>query len=235
MNKMKLRTYKVLRGYYDEVKEKELHIPEGAKFLYTDGICGDCVHTGHNHYIVILRKKDFTSKDIKAIIKADTSSLIGYDEFDDLYILTIRDIKFLEEYPVITPEEAMTEFNLGKYYVLWKKKDYLDDDTLSDISSGKITFKEGISLAKQGKIYKCGKILNFAGPYSITMAIVHTGNYFDDRPTYGIDIVKNIEFTNISSDYIDRIAKDKIIVTKDPSYFEQLKNEVLCQIDTYIE
>jgi hypothetical protein len=67
------------------------------------------------------------------------------------------------------------------------------------------------------------------------MAIVHTGNYFDDRPTYGIDIVNNIDFKNISSDYIDRIAKDKIIVTKDPSYFEQLKNEVLSQIDNYIE
>jgi hypothetical protein len=232
---MKLRTYKVLRGYYNEIKEKELHIPEGAKFLYKDGICGDCVHTGHNHYIVILRKEDYTSEDIDTIVKADTSSLIAYDEFDDLYILTIRDIKFLEEYPVITTEEAMTEFSLGKYYVVWKKKDYIDEDTICDIRSGKITFKEGVSLLKQGKIYKCGKILKFAGPYSITMAIVHTGNYFNDRPMYGIDIVTGVEFKNISSDFIDTIANDTIIVTKDPSYFEQLKNEVLYQIDNYTE
>jgi hypothetical protein len=32
-----------------------------------------------------------------------------------------------------------------------------------------------------------------------------------------------------------KIPYDKIIVTKDASYFEQLKNEVLGQIDNYIE
>lgn len=220
MKELKLKTYKVLRGYYNEIKEKELHIPEDAKFLYTDGICGDCLHTGHNHYMVILRKADYTSEDINTIINADTSSLIGYEEFDDLHIFTIRDIKFLEEYPEITPKQAMLEFGLNKYYIVWKKNDYFDDN---------------ISTIRSGKIYKCGKVLNFAGPYSITLAIVYTGNYFNDLPMYGINVVNDVDFKTISSDYISTISNDRIIVTKDHSYFEQMINEVIYKIDNYID
>lgn len=233
MKELKLKTYKVLRGYFNEVKEKELHIPEDAKFLYTDGVCGDCLHTGHNHYMVILRKSDYTSEDINTIINADTSSLIGYDEFDDLHILTIRDIKFLEDYPEITPKQAMLEFGLDKYYIVWKKNDYFDDDTISNIRSGKISLKEGVSLLKYGKIYKCAKVLNFAGPFSITLGIVYTGNYFNDQPMYGIDVVTDIEFKTISSDYTSIVSDDKIIVTKDNSYFVQMINEVIYKINNY--
>ena len=85
------------------------------------------------------------------------------------------------------------------------------------------------------KIYKCGKVLNFAGPYSITLAIVYTGNYFNDRPMYGIDVVTDVEFKTISSDYISTISNDRIIITKDHSYFEQMINEVLYKIDNYID
>lgn len=235
MKELKLKTYKVLQGYYNEIKEKELHMPDDAKFLYSDGVCGDCLHTGHNHYMVILRKSDYTSEDINAIINADTASLIGYDEFDDLHIFTFRDIKFLEDYPEITSKQAMLEFGLNKYYIVWKKNDYFDDDIIANIRSGKISLKEGVSLLKSGKIYKCAKVLNFAGPFSITLAIVYTSNYFNDRPMYGIDVVTDIEFKTISSDYASILSDDNIIVTKDNSYFEQMINEVIYKIYNYID
>lgn len=233
---MKLRTYKVLRGYYDEVKEKELHMPEGVSFLRKEGQCGDCVHTGHDHYISILPKTDYNQNDIDMIMKADKDHLVGYHEFGDYHIMMIRDIKFIDEFTEITSTEVMELYKFNEYYIVWKKVDYWDDEVIEDIRSGKITIKEAASQMTKGKIYKVGKILHFGGPFDITLFNVHTGNYFDDRPLYGMDVVRGVELKNIISDYnIFARNNDELFVTKDPSYFEQLKNEVLYQIDNYTE
>lgn len=232
---MKLKTYKVLRGYYNEIKEKELSLPEDAVLIYTDGICGDCCHTGHNHYAVILPKAKYPDNVIDEIREADKHHLIGYDEFFDLHILTIRDIKFVDEYPSMTAQEAMLEYKMNEYYVIWKKKDYWSDETIDDLRSGKLTLDDAKNKIEIGKSYRAAKILGFGGPFSITMFIVYTGNYFDDRPTHGMDLMKGCELKNICPSSYNFIGngKDNVIVTKDCTLFEQLKSEVLYQIDNY--
>lgn len=232
---MKLRTYKVLRGYYDEVKEKELHVPENGLFLCKDGSCGHCVHTGHNHYIMILPKEYYTNDDIDTIMDADTNALIGHDEFGDFHILTFDDIKFIDEYPEITATQAMTVFGLDKYYVVWKKRDFWNDEVLEDILSGKISINERAAQMTKGEVYRVGKVLDFAGPYDITLFNVYIGNYFDDQPTYGMTVSQKMEINNIapSSYNLTSSGKDKIYVTKDPTLFNELKEKVLHQIDYY--
>ena len=232
---MKLRTYKVLRGYYDEVKEKELHVPENGLFLCKDGSCGNVVHTGHNHYVMILPKEYYTNDDIDTIMDADTNSLIGYDEFGDFHILAFDDIKFIDEYPEITATQAMIVFGLDKYYIVWKKRDFWKNEVIEDIISGKISINERASQMTKGEVYRVGKVLDFAGPYDITLFNVYTGNYFDDQPTYGMTVSQRVELRNIapSSYNVFSSREDEIYVTKDPTLFNELKEKVLHQIDFY--
>ena len=235
MNKMKLRTYKVLRGYYDEVKEKELHVPENGLFLCKDGSCGNVVHTGHNHYIMILPKEYYTNDDIDTIMDADTNALIGYDEFGDFHILTFNDIKFIDEYPEITATQAMIVFGLDKYYIIWKKRDFWENKIIDSLRDGKITLEEASTKFTKGEVYRVGKVLDFAGPYDITLFNVYTGNYFDDQPTYGMGVSKSVELRNIapSSYNLAGSHHDEIYITKDPTLFNELKEKVLHQIDYY--
>jgi hypothetical protein len=235
---VQFKTYKVIKGFYNEKKEIEIVLPEGLKMTYKDGAVGPggCFE-GHNHYIGFIRNSDYPD-DIRDQIY-DKNHWVHTEPFDDLTIVYIDDIKPIDELPVYTSEEMMEEFGLRDYFVVCEKLpkyENLEWKKLWDDAEGDVNKLAQVILDTQlnrkvvipGKVYEIYKIQDIQGPYDCKAFNIMVGNYFDDRPTYviqdsSLEIVNHCEdlFSSKHTKYIKKNAHE---------LFEQLKNEVLSQI-----
>lgn len=230
---MELITFECSRGHYSGYEDITLSVPKGEKFIYRDGSVGDGVHTGYNHYMMVLRKSQYNKTDIDTI--NDNNKWTSIFDWNEFYIIAIRDIKFKIEPPVYESyKEVMDEYKFNEYYIVRKKEDYWEKETIDQIIDGKLEIQEAMTKFVEGPIYQVGKILRVEGPFDFTTFEVHVGNYFNDTPMYGMDIISNLSIWDLNPEkraYSSR--KEDIILTKDPTYFEQLKNEILSKTDNY--
>lgn len=207
----KMKTYKVLKGYYKDVKEEEITIPKNMKLLYNDGCIGYGLHNGHNHYLGCMKLSELP-KDIE-----------GYCEFCDLAFFVFADIKFIDETPEFyTPEEFMNEFDLNNYYIELRTKSYFKNAVTFEYLESQEKFEKFIDdNYVEGITYEICKITNIEGPYSVTLFSVSNGNKFNGD-----------EYFNITEDtgvYIQYICdSEDLLIYKDDDYmFKKMLNNVL--------
>lgn len=207
-----MKTYKVLKGYYKDVKEEEIAIPKNMKLLFNDGCIGYGLHNGHNHYLGCMKLSELP-KDIE-----------GYCEFCDLAFFVFDNIKFIDETPEFyTPEEFMHEFELNKYYIELRTKSYFKNtDFALECTESDEEFKKYVNdNYVEGSTYEICKITNIEGPYSVTLFSVSNGNKFNGD-----------EFFSITEDigvYIQYICDlENLLIYKDDDYmFKKMLNNVL--------
>ena len=230
---MKMKEYKALRGHYNGKDEITITVPENVKFTYNDGDSGSMCHKGHNHYISFIRLSDYDF-DIRKELTNLNRWLHTYKFGDELILLTLNDILFIDDVPLYNSyKEMMDEFELDKYYVIQSKKEKLDEDKFVELYNRKPSildwFKTDLDYCMiKGKTFQISKIIAIRGPYSVKMFSIANGNYFDDRPTYSMMLHDGIEITNVIQDLT---CNSNIKITKDAvDLFEEMKNNVLNQI-----
>lgn len=121
---MKTKKYKVLKGYYNEVKETEIEIPENA-ILISDSYIYDTLHVGHYNYLGAVWYKDWDG---------DFSSAINDVMYHiaDIMFLVFRDVKPIDEIPTVSIDEFNAHFKTNELFttVYRKKEPWADDDSL---------------------------------------------------------------------------------------------------------
>lgn len=228
---MELVKYKIIKGWYNTITEEEISAPKDEKFLYRKGDIGDTCHTTHNHYMMILPENQYSKEDIDLIVRED--NFLRYEKFCDLHILIWTDIRFISDYPVFDDyKEAMDKYNLNDYYIVHRKKDRFEDNIYDKIRSGDFTIEDIECMIIPGKVYRVGRVLKLEGPFALSTFDVTNGNYFDDRPTYMMQILEGMRLSDrCPQDF--SYGEEIITVTKDPTEFNRIKNEVLSQIDNF--
>lgn len=219
------KTYRLKKRFYSSTDEIEVTIPENVKFVYDDGAIGNILHTGHNHYLGFIRKSDYDYDIIDYLYKINISYIDFYEFGDELVAIIINNILPIDNLPTYTYQEMTKEFELDKYYVYYKFFNDFDDrcgDFFDVIKNPNINVNE---LIIPGKYFKALKIKTVKGPYSVTVFEIYSD--VKDNAFY-MDLRRFVYINTIAS---DSSTKFKIMVTKDPSIFEELKNEVLSQID----
>lgn len=219
------KTYRLKKRFYNSTDEIEVTIPENVKFVYDDGAVGIALYTGHNHYLGFIRKSDYDYDIIDYLYKINISYIDFYEFGDELVAIIINNILPIDNLPTYTYQEMTKEFELDKYYVYYKFFNDFDDthgDFFDVIKNPDINVNE---LIIPGKYFKALKIKTVKGPYSVTVFEIYSD--VKDNAFY-MDLRRFVYIDTIAS---DSSTKFKIMVTKDPSIFEELKNEVLSQID----
>ena len=209
-----MKTYKVLKGYYKKVKEEEITIPRNMKLLYDNGCIGSGLHNGHNHYLGCMKLSELPN-DI---------DIEDYDEFADLAFFVFTDIKFIDESPEFyTPEEFMNEFELNRYYIELRTKDYFKNTDLAiECVESEEDFKKYVAdNYVEGSTYEICKITNIKGPYSVTLFSISNGNKFNGDEYFNIT-----EDTGVYIQYICD-SEDLLIYKNDDSMFKKMLNNVL--------
>ena len=218
------KTYRLKKRFYNSTDEIKVTIPENVKFVYDDGAVGVTLYTGHNHYLGFIRKSDYDYDILDYLDEINT--FIDFYEFGDELIARVIDtILPIDDLPIYTYQEMTKEFELDKYYVYYRFFNDFDEkygDFLEVIKNPDIDINE---LIIPGKYFKAIKIKTIEGPYSVTTFEI----YSDVKDnTFCMDLKRFVYIDALTN---DASTKFKIIVTKDPSIFEELKNEVLSQID----
>lgn len=208
-----MKTYKVLKGYYKEIKEETITIPKNMKLLYRDGCLGsNGLHNGHNHYLGCMKKSELPKE------------ITIYYKFDDLVFIIFDDIKFIDESPEFyTPEEFMNEFKLNEYYIEFQTEGYFKDVNL-DIDSFKTNEELFIYLKDhyvEAKTYEICKITNIEGPYSVTVFSATNSIKYNSKELFNICEDRGIHIDNIC------MVEDKIIYKNKDSMFKEMINNVL--------
>lgn len=228
-----MKEYKALRGHYNGKDEIIITLPENVKFTYNDGDIGNVCHKGHNHYISFIRLSDY-DYNIREELTNLNKWLYTYEFGNDLILLKIDDILFIDEVPLYNSyKEMMDEFELDKYYIIQSKKNKLDEYKFVELYNRQPSLLDWSETDMnncliKGKIFQISKIIAIRGPYSVKMFSIANGNYFDDRPTYSMMLHDGIEITNIIHDLTDH---NVITVKKhQEELFEEMKNNVLKQI-----
>ena len=207
-----MKTYKVLKGYYNKIKEETITIPKNMKLLYDNGCIGYGLHHGHNHYLGCMKKSELTKE------------ITHYYEFSDLVFVVFDDIKFIDESPEFyTSEEFMNEFELNKYCIEFQTEGYFEDLKL-DIDS----FEEEEKLilyAKdhyvEGYTYEIWKITDIKGPYSVKVFLVTNADRLFNEEYFNIAEDKRIPIAQICK------TKNLVIYKNDDSMFKEMINNVL--------
>lgn len=207
-----MKTYKVLRGYYKEVCEETLILPEDLKLLYLDGDIGSSLTEGHNHYLGCIRKSD-NDTDLETTIEEI------YEVYDlgDLLLFVIDNIKFISDSPEFyTPEEFNSEFEIDKYFVeVAGMGNFVED-------------KDGNIQTSEGKTCHISKINKILGPCSIEISTVI--NYSDLYKTEIYDISLSTVSLNqlLSNGFNERTIK--IVYKGDDSKYREMIEKVLNKI-----
>lgn len=213
-----MKTYKVLRGYYKDVCEETLILPEDLKLLYLEGDIGSGLTEGHNHYLGCIRKSD-NDTDLETTIEeiGDLSFYVG-----DLLLFVIDNIKFISDSPEFyTPEEFNSEFEIDKYFIEVAEMGNFGKDKDGNIQTSEESWVDG----KTCHISKINKIL---GPYSIEISTVI--NYSDLYKTEIYDISLSTISLNqlLSNGFNERTIKT--VYKGDDSKYREMIEKVLNKI-----
>ena len=213
-----MKTYKVLRGYYKEVCEETLILPEDLKLLYLDGDIGSGLTEGHNHYLGCIRRSD-NDTDLETTIEEIYE---GYD-LGDLLLFVIDNIRFISDSPEFyTPEEFNSEFEIDKYFIEVAEMGNFGKDKDGNIQISEEYWVDG----KTCYISKINKIL---GPCSVEISTVI--NYSDLFKTEIYDISLSTVSLNklLFNGFNERTIKT--VYKGDDSKYREMIEKVLNKID----
>ena len=109
---MDYKAYRVVQGQYCGVYDTVISIPDKLKLMSDPEECGHCVHTGHQHYIGIIKGNE------ESIVKNIKGLHVYTYTVGEYVIITIHDIKFTEPYPyLISEDEFNEEFKVISSYI----------------------------------------------------------------------------------------------------------------------
>ncbi len=210
-----MKTYKILKGYYDGLCEEDLVLPKDLKLLYLDGDVGSCLTYGCNHYLGCIRKPE-DGFDIELEIENQNNFGLEFYNLGELLLIVIDNIKFVSESPKFyTPEEFNIEFEIDKYFIETREFDYFRAD-----ESGNTLFSEEEDWV-EGKTCNISKIVKILGPYNIEVSTVV--NYSDLYKTnlYSMS-VRTVSLNDLLFEFRENT---KLIVYKgdDSKYKEMIK------------
>ena len=173
-----MKTYKVLRGYYRDVCEETLVLPEDLKLLYLDGDIGSGLTEGHNHYLGCIRKSD-NDTDLEITIEEINEGSLSFYDLGDLLLIVIDNIRFISDSPEFyTLEEFNSEFEIDNYFIEVSEMGNFRKDKDGNIQ----TSGEWI----EGKTCHISKINKILGPCSVEVSTII--NYSDLYKTEIYDI-----------------------------------------------
>lgn len=219
---MLLKKYTVLRGIWNTIEQTEIFLPNNLKLICDNGMVGEQLHTGHEHYIGVMKKTD--EFDIDEYYDNYDSCVSIYD-FDDLYIFIINDIKFIHEKPELynNSKELIDEFDLNNYYIIY----YFGDNSKNTC----LNFND---LNKKGKIYAISKLIDIKGPYSTTMFTINIKSWLTKKEYYAIELENSVEISKRIENPSHYNNKLKMEICKNAwKLFESVKQEVISKIYTY--
>lgn len=223
---MNIKTYKTLYGYYGGPGENDIKLPDGMKLVYNDGDVGRTLNNGHNHYIGFIKYPDDITEE-----ELDELNTFGQDavKFGDLLMITISNTKFIDEPPIYSYQDMMSEFELDRYFIAFKTKNMFTDDFIKNGDFSKEAIEKNIIPGKWAEIHK---IVNIKGPYSVDLFSItnwnktlNTESYFilfNDHQDIG-EYVNSLEET-----MFEKI--DSFIMKDAWDLFDEMKNNVLKKV-----
>lgn len=223
---MDIKTYKTLYGYYGGPGENDIKLPDGMKLVYNDGEVGHTLTDGHNHYIGFIKYPDDITEE-----ELDELNTFGQDaiKFGDLLMITISNTKFIDEPPIYSYQDMMSEFELDRYFIAFKTKNMFTDDFIKNGDFSKEAIEKNIIPGKWTEIHK---IVNIKGPYSVDLFSITNWNELSNTECYSIlfNDHQNID------EYVNSLAEtmfdkfDSFIMKDAWDLFDEMKNNVLKKI-----
>lgn len=223
---MEIKTYKALYGYYGGPNENNIKIPDGMKLVYNDGEVGKTLTDGHNHYIGFMKYPDDITEE-----ELDELNTFGQDaiKFGDLLMITISNTKFIDEPPIYTYKDMMSEFELDRYFIAFKTKDRFTDDFIKNGDFSKESIEKNIIKGKWAEIHK---IVNIKGPYSVDLFSIINWNETINTESYSILFNDHQDI----DEYVNSLAEtmfdkfDSFIMKDAWDLFDEMKNNVLRRV-----
>ena len=223
---MDIKTYKALYGYYGGPGENDIKLPDGMKLVYNDGDVGRTLTDGHNHYIGFIKYPDDITEE-----ELDELNTFGQDaiKFGDLLMITISNTKFIDEPPIYSYQDMMSEFELDRYFIAFKTKNMFTEDFIKNGDFSKEAIEKNIIPGKWAEIHK---IVNIKGPYSVDLFSITNWNETLNTESYFILFNDHQDI----GEYVNSLAEtmfDKIdsFIMKDAwDLFDEMKNNVLKKV-----
>lgn len=226
---MDIKTYKTLYGYYSGPGENEIKLPVNMKLVCDDGIVGNYLTHGHNHYIGFIKyPDDITEEELNEL------NLFGQEaiKFGDLLMVTISNTKFIDKPPIYTYQEMMKEFELNRYFIAFRTKDTFPEDFIKNSDFSKEVIEKNIIFGKWIEIHK---IVNIKGPYSVDLISVVNWDKLLDNESYSISFNNHQDIDR----YVNSLSEtmfnkfDSFIIKDDWDLFNEMKDNVLKKCDNY--
>lgn len=220
---MNIKTYKALYGYYDGPDKNDIKLPDNMKLVYEDGEIGHSLTNGHNHYIGFIKYPDDITEEQLDELNSFCQSAI---QFGDLLMITISNTKFINEPPIYTYQEMMKEFELDKYFILFKTKNTFPEEFIKNGDFSKEAIEKNIIPGKWTEIHK---IVNIKGPYSVDLFSIVNYNEIIENECYSIAFNKHQDIDRyvspMSETMFDKI--DSFILKDEWDLFNEMKENVL--------
>lgn len=224
---MKINTYKTLYGYYGGPGENDIKLPENMKLVYDDGNIGDGLTNEHNHYIGFIKYPDDITEE-----ELDELNTFGQEaiKFGDLLMITISNTKFIDEPPIYSYQDMMSEFELDRYFIAFRTKNTFTEDFIKNGDFSKEAIEKNIIKGKWAEIHK---IVNIKGPYSVDLFSVINWNETINTESYAILFNEHQDI----DEYVNSLAEtmfdkfDSFIMKDEWDLFNEMKDNVLNKIE----
>ena len=215
-----MKSYKILKGWYNEVTEETLIIPKDMKLLYRNGSIGNFCHTGHNHYLGCLKNP---SDEVSDSIMNNRCACHYY--FGNLQFFIFSNIKFVDETPKFyTSEEFLNEFELDKYCIEFQTEGYYKTNKeLITSYKGHPIINLDFANWVDGKTTQIYKITKIEGPYDVRVFRVQNHSEITDTEYYSIEEITRIDLSRFCESY----KNSPLIYKNDDSKFENMIKNVL--------
>lgn len=115
-----MKSYKILQGYYGEVTEKELILPDDFQ-LITGGPndIGNLLREGHCHYLGCMKKDDYEKCKDSIVIPNGS-----FKEFGSYMFICIHNVKEIDHLPVVSSDEFNSNNDFGNYFIATWSRTY---------------------------------------------------------------------------------------------------------------
>lgn len=216
--------YTVKKGFYNQVNEVDIYLPNGLRLVYCDGSVGEVCHTGHNHYMGFTRYNENLRKEV-----SEANRWVNTYRFGDLLLFKIDDI--LDDnnvLPVYDYKEMMEEFKLNNYFIIYKKptlyKTKINYETvINDVWSEKV---------QEEHIYQILRIKELQGPYRGLGFLIMIESDFPPESTEEFYMMKEHKISNLTDLFYETsFRKIKIEVKRDAwKEYLELEQKVISRL-----
>lgn len=156
-----MKNYKVLKGYYKQIAEKIIEVPDDMVFLCNPKEIGPGKHDNHAHYLGIT---------------LDSSYKEGKKFGDSIILKAFNDIKPIDELPIISPEEAENRFHFTEYYVYRYTEGYIGSN-LEYTPKRLVNGSKILEFNSEYDIVTCDVVINSWMPHSdIEVRMINKNN-----------------------------------------------------------